>query len=38
MMPLAASLLMENGADYWQNKFDRITITEITTGFKNSQK
>lgn len=24
--------------DYWQNKLDRFTITEITTGFKNSQK
>ncbi len=24
--------------DYWQNKLNRFTITEITTGFKNSQK
>jgi len=24
--------------DYWQNKLDRFTIIEITTGFKNSQK
>lgn len=24
--------------DYWQNKLDRFIITEITTGFKNSQK
>ena len=24
--------------DYWQNKLDRFTITEITSGFKNSQK
>lgn len=24
--------------DYWKNKFDRFTIAEITTGFKNSQK
>lgn len=24
--------------EYWQNKLDRFTITEITTGFKNSQK
>lgn len=24
--------------DYWQNKFDRFEITEITSGFKNSQK
>lgn len=23
--------------DYWQNKLNRFTITEITTGFKNSQ-
>lgn len=24
--------------DYWKNKLDRFTITEITSGFKNSQK
>jgi len=24
--------------DYWQNKLDRFTMTEITSGFKNSQK
>lgn len=24
--------------DYWQNKLDRFSITEITSGFKNSQK
>ncbi|MCK6616606.1 MAG: hypothetical protein L6Q51_03090 [Cyclobacteriaceae bacterium] len=24
--------------DYWQNKLERFTITEITSGFKNSQK
>ncbi|MCU0441177.1 MAG: hypothetical protein MUE96_02140 [Bacteroidia bacterium] len=24
--------------DYWQNKLNRFTITEITSGFKNSQK
>lgn len=24
--------------EYWQNKLDRFTIKEITTGFKNSQK
>jgi len=24
--------------DYWQNKLNRFTITEITNGFKNSQK
>ncbi|MBS1760643.1 MAG: hypothetical protein JST23_11030 [Bacteroidetes bacterium] len=24
--------------DYWQSKLDRFTITEITSGFKNSQK
>lgn len=24
--------------EYWQNKLDRFTITEITSGFKNSQK
>lgn len=24
--------------DYWQNKLNRFTITEITDGFKNSQK
>jgi CRISPR-associated endonuclease Csn1 len=24
--------------DYWRNKLDRFTITEITSGFKNSQK
>ena len=24
--------------DYWQNKLDRFTIKEITSGFKNSQK
>ena len=24
--------------NYWQNKLDRFTITEITSGFKNSQK
>lgn len=24
--------------DYWKNKVDRFTITEITSGFKNSQK
>lgn len=24
--------------DYWQNKLDRFTINEITSGFKNSQK
>ena len=24
--------------NYWQNKLNRFTITEITTGFKNSQK
>lgn len=24
--------------DYWQNKLDRFTIIEITSGFKNSQK
>lgn len=24
--------------DYWKNKLDRFTITEITNGFKNSQK
>ncbi len=24
--------------EYWQNKVDRFTIKEVTTGFKNSQK
>lgn len=24
--------------DYWKNKLDRFTMTEITNGFKNSQK
>lgn len=24
--------------DYWQNKVNRFTLTEITSGFKNSQK
>jgi CRISPR-associated endonuclease Csn1 len=24
--------------EYWKNKLDRFTITEITSGFKNSQK
>ena len=24
--------------NYWQNKLERFTMTEITTGFKNSQK
>lgn len=24
--------------DYWQNKLHRFTMTEVTTGFKNSQK
>ena len=24
--------------EYWQNKLDRFTMTEITSGFKNSQK
>lgn len=24
--------------DYWKNKLERFTITEITSGFKNSQK
>lgn len=24
--------------DYWQNKVDRFTMKEVTTGFKNSQK
>lgn len=24
--------------DYWKNKLDRFTMTEITSGFKNSQK
>ncbi len=24
--------------DYWKNKLDRFTISEITSGFKNSQK
>jgi CRISPR-associated endonuclease Csn1 len=24
--------------DYWQNKLDRFTMKEVTTGFKNSQK
>lgn len=24
--------------EYWQNKLDRFTIKEVTTGFKNSQK
>ncbi len=30
--------LWEEELRYWQNKLDRFTITEITTGFKNSQK
>ena len=24
--------------DYWKNKLDRFTMTEVTSGFKNSQK
>lgn len=30
--------LWEEELRYWKNKLDRFTITEITTGFKNSQK
>ena len=30
--------LWQMESEYWQNKLDRFTITEITSGFKNSQK
>src|SRR5690606_4074990 len=30
--------LWQMDLEYWQNKLDRFTITEITSGFKNSQK
>lgn len=30
--------LWQMDLDYWQNKLNRFTITEITSGFKNSQK
>lgn len=30
--------LWEEELKYWQNKLNRFTITEITSGFKNSQK
>lgn len=31
-------LLWQMDLDYWQNKLNRFTMTEVTTGFKNSQK
>lgn len=31
-------LLWQMELDYWQKKLERFTVTEVTSGFKNSQK